>query len=283
MTAPLLFCFGYGFSARALAAQLEGAGWRIAGTSRSGGTAPDGRKILAFDGGAPNPEISEALSEAAAVLASIPPGEAGDPALLHHGADIAASQTIGWIGYLSTTAVYGDHGGDWVDEASELRPRSARGDRRVAAERAWQSLRNGAAPVHVFRPSGIYGPGRSAFDAIAAGRARRLDKPGQLFNRIHVDDIAGALAASLAKPEPGAVYNLADDLPAASAEVIAHACALIGQEPPPLIPFEQAELSEMARSFYGESKKVSNQALKQRLGYDLKYPTYREGLAALAP
>lgn len=282
MTPPLLFCFGYGYSARALAARIEGAGWRIAGTSRSGGIAPDGRKTLAFDG-KPNPEIGDLLGEATAVLASIPPGEAGDPALLHHGADIAAGQDIRWIGYLSTTAVYGDHGGDWVDEASELRPRSERGNRRVDAERAWQSLKDGRGPVHIFRLSGIYGPGRSAFESLAAGKARRLDKPGQLFNRIHVDDIAGALAASIARPEPGAVYNLADDLPAASADVIAHACALSGQEPPPLIPFEQAELSDMARSFYGESKKVSNQALKRRLGYRLKYPTYREGLAALAP
>lgn len=279
---PLLFCFGYGYSARAVATLLAAKGWRIAGTSRSGKTAADGRETLAFDG-EHNPEFRALLSQATAVLASIPPGEAGDPALLHHGADIEASESLRWIGYLSTTAVYGNHDGAWVDEAAALRPRSERGARRVAAEGAWGSLKGGLAPVQIFRLSGIYGPGRSAFDALAAGRARRIDKPGQLFNRIHVDDIAGALAASIDKPEPGAVYNLADDLPAASADVIAHACELIGQEPPPLVPFEDADLSDMARSFYGESKKVSNRLLKEQLGYRLKFPTYREGLAALAP
>lgn len=279
---PLLFCFGYGYSARALAAVLANKGWRVAGTSRSGKAASDGRETLAFEG-EHNPQVSALVSEATAVLASVPPGEAGDPALLHHGADIEASENLRWVGYLSTTAVYGNHDGAWVDEAAALHPRSERGARRVAAERAWECLKGGRAPVHIFRLSGIYGPGRSAFDALAAGRARRIDKPGQLFNRIHVDDIAGALAASIDNPERGAVYNLADDLPAASADVIAHACELIGQEPPPLMAFEEADLSDMARSFYGESKKVSNRALKERLGYRLKFPTYREGLAALAP
>lgn len=275
MAAPHLFCFGYGFSARHLAALLAPQGWRISGTSRSGSG-----ETLAFDGTKPEPAVAEALAEATAVLVSIPPGEMGDAALAHHRADIIAAPNLTWIGYLSTTAVYGDHGGAWVDERAALTPRTERGARRVAAEKAWRDLPN---PAHVFRLAGIYGPGRSAFDAIKAGRARRIDKPGQLFNRIHVEDIAGVLAASIEQPEPGAAYNLADDLPAASADVIAHACALIGQEPPPLVPFEEADLSDMARSFYGESKKVSNTALKEKLGYELKYPTYREGLAALLP
>lgn len=279
--APLLFCFGYGYSAQALAAILVPMGWHIAGTSQSGGRAPDGLETIAFNGKKPSAAIGEALSQATAILCSIPPGEAGDPALIHHGGDIQSAPPLAWAGYLSTTAVYGDHGGAWVDETADLKPRTERGRRRVAAEQAWLSL--AGVPAHVFRLSGIYGPGRSAFDALAKGRARRIDKPDQLFNRIHVEDIAGALAASIEKPEPGAIINLADDLPAASADVIAHACALSGVEPPPLVPFDKAPLSDMARSFYGESKKVCNRAMKQRLGYGLKYPTYREGLAALLP
>ena len=278
--AKLLFCFGYGYSAQALAVRLAPEGWEIAGTTRAGGPAGDGRPTLAFDGTERDPDIPARLAQASAILASIPPGERGDPALTHYRREIADSPAR-WIGYLSTTAVYGDRGGGWVDESADLRPASARGRRRVAAEKDWLSL--AGAPVHVFRLSGIYGPGRSAFDALAAGRARRIDKPDQLFNRIHVADIAGVLASSIARPEPGAIYNLADDEPAPSAEVIAHACALLGREPPPLVPFEEAALSDMARSFYGESKKVRNDALKARLGYRLRYPTYREGLAALLP
>jgi nucleoside-diphosphate-sugar epimerase len=183
-----------------------------------------------------------------------------------------------WVGYLSTTGVYGDRAGGWVDEDSELRPVNARSRWRVEAERAWAES---GLPVEIFRLAGIYGPGRSAFDRLREGRAQRIVKEGQLFSRIHVDDIAAALAASIATPRPGAVWNLADDEPAPPEDVIEHAARLLGLPVPPAIPFETAELTPMARSFYAESKRVSNRRLRETLGVALAHPTYREGLAAI--
>jgi nucleoside-diphosphate-sugar epimerase len=183
-----------------------------------------------------------------------------------------------WIGYLSTTGVYGDRAGGWVDETAELRPVNARSRWRVEAEAAWAAS---GLPVEIFRLAGIYGPGRSAFDRLREGRAQRIVKQGQIFSRIHVDDIAAALAASIAAPRPAVVWNLADDEPAPPEDVIAYAAELLGLPVPPAIPFEEAELSPMARSFYAESKRVSNRRLRETLGVALAHPTYREGLRAI--
>jgi nucleoside-diphosphate-sugar epimerase len=209
----------------------------------------------------------------------VPPDAAGDPVIDLCGPAIAARRDLAWVGYLSTTGVYGHHGGGWVDENTALTPSGERGRRRVAAERAW--LGPPGLPTHIFRLAGIYGPGRSAFDSLRAGRAQRIDKPGQVFSRIHVEDIARTLRASLSKPHPGAVYNLCDDDPAPPADVIAYAAGLLGVPPPPLIPFAEAKLSEMGRSFYDDNKRVRNDRIKQELGVQLAFPDYRAGLAAI--
>jgi nucleoside-diphosphate-sugar epimerase len=267
-----LFCFGMGFSARALAETLRQRGWRVSGTSRRPSDAPDMHR---FDRDHPlDPALFQTCSH---ILTSIAPDEQGDPVLDLHGADLRASKAS-WVGYLSTTGVYGDRGGDWVDETGDLRPAGARGQRRVDAEQGW---RDTGLPVHLFRLAGIYGPGRSALDTVREGRARRIIKPGQFFSRIHVDDIAAVLLASITHPNPGAAYNVADDLPAPPQDVIAHACRLLGMAIPPDTPFAQAELSPMAASFYAENKRVRNDRIKTDLGVTLTYPTYREGLAAL--
>jgi nucleoside-diphosphate-sugar epimerase len=212
----------------------------------------------------------------------VPPDEAGDPFFDRHRDDIAGIRDLAWLGYLSTTGVYGDRDGGWVDESAELRPTGERGRRRVAAEAAWLDLwRERGVPVHIFRLAGIYGPGRSPFDALRARTARRIDKPGQVFSRIHVDDLASVLLASLARPRPGAIYNVCDNEPTSPAEVVAHAAALLGMPAPPLVPFEPAELSPMARSFYDDNKRVSNALIKAELGVCLRFPSYRGGLAAI--
>ncbi len=189
-----------------------------------------------------------------------------------------------WVGYLSTTGVYGDRGGDWVDEDSPLEPTTARGQRRLEAERSWLRLHSDfGLPVHLFRLAGIYGPGRNTLLNVRDGSAKRIIKPGQIFSRIHVEDIAGVLAASIAKPNPGRAYNVCDDEPCPPQEVVAFAADLLGLPLPPEIPFEQAELSPMAKSFYADSKRVSNRRIKTELGYKLIYPNYRDGLRALLP
>ena len=283
-----LFCFGLGFSALTLAERLLAEGWRVAGTCRTeekrARLAERGLEVHLFDRGRPLDDAADALAGTTHLLSSVPPGEDGDPVLEHHASDIAAlaAETPGgWVGYLSTTGVYGDRDGGWVDETSALEPTGGRGQRRLDAERRWLALgaESGLA-VHLFRLSGIYGPGRSALDSVRRGRARRLDKPGQVFNRIHVDDIASILQGSMARPNPGAAYNCADYDPAPPQDVIAHACALLGVDPPPLVPFERAELSEMARSFYADNKRVRNERIKSELGVTLAYPSYRDGLAA---
>ena len=213
---------------------------------------------------------------------SVPPDAAGDPVLAVHGEDIAGIKCLRWLGYLSTTGVYGDHGGGWVDETAELSPSGERGRRRIAAEAGWLDLwQRLGVPVHVFRLAAIYGPGRSPFDALRAGTAKRIDKPGQVFSRIHVEDLAYVLASSISRPRPGAVYNVCDDNPAAPEAVVAYAAALLGMPPPPLVPFEAAGLSPMARSFYDDNKRVSNRLIKTELGVTLRYPDYRAGLAAI--
>ncbi|HEV7370306.1 SDR family oxidoreductase [Arenibaculum sp.] len=284
MTGPRLFCFGLGYSALALADRLLPQGWRVAGTTRAQekaqALAARGIETFLFDRGRPLADPSRALAGTTHVLSAVPPDRDGDPVLDRHGGDLAGPG-LAWAGYLSTTGVYGDHDGGWVDEATPRVPTGARGRARLAAEDGWLELwRRHGVPVHLFRLPGIYGPGRSAIDALRAGTARRIDKPGQVFSRIHVEDIARVLEASMARPNPGADYNVCDDEAGPGHEVVAHAARLLGVEPPPLVPFEAADLSPMAASFYADSKRVRNDRIKRELGVRLAYPTYRDGLAA---
>lgn len=287
---PRLFCFGLGYCATALARRLIGRGWSVAGTRRSGDNRGDlpAQNVTThiFDRGRPLDDPAAALAGTTHLLVSVPPDDDaerhGDVVLDLHGGDIVALPDLTWVGYLSTTGVYGDRGGALVDEFAALRPSGERGQRRVAAEAGWLGLHERhRLPVHVFRLAGIYGPGRSALDTVRAGRAHRVVKPGQVFSRIHIDDIVQVLEASIARPNPGAVYNVCDDDPAPPQDVIAHACALLGVTPPPEIPIEQARLSPMALSFYADNKRVDNSRIKHELGVRLRYPSYRDGLAAL--
>jgi len=272
---------GYGFVAKALAKALVRAGWRARATYRRDEQAADlgadGIDAVRWSGGL-DPGCFDGVG---AILVSTPPTAAGCPALAAARAPLAAAPPA-WIGYLSTNGVYGDHGGGVVDETTPLRAVSPRALARVAAERDWSSFAAASGQSLVtFRLPGIYGPGRSAFDQIRQGRAQRICKQGQVFSRMHVDDIAAAIRASLSAPQAGALFNLADDEPAPPQDVIEHACRLIGAEPPPLVAFDEAILSEMARSFYADNKRVSNALMKRALGVTLRYPTYREGLAAI--
>jgi nucleoside-diphosphate-sugar epimerase len=286
MPTPFLFCFGLGYSALALAWKLQAEGWRIAGTCRDearqaslGGL---GIEAWLFDREHPLVGAEAALASCTHVLSSVPPDGVGDPVIDDLGAALAGRRDLRWVGYLSTTGVYGNRDGAWVDEESALVPTGKRGQRRVAAESAWRRLwQEAGLPVHIFRLAGIYGPDRSAFDTLRMGRAHRIDKPGQVFSRIHVADIVQALRASMSQPRGGAIYNLCDDDPAPPAEVIAYAAGLLGLDPPPLLPLEAAGLSDMARSFYEDSKRVRNDRIKQELGLTLAYPDYRAGLTAI--
>lgn len=273
---PRLFCFGLGYTARRLAGRLAEDGWEVAGTSRTEGVA-----TCRWDGGGPlaDPGV---LAGATHILVSIPPGEGGDPVLVHHAEDIAALPGLQWLGYLSSTSVYGDTGGRRVDESAPCAATSPRGRRRIAAESAWLARwRAQGVPVHIFRLAGIYGPGRSALDQVRAGTARRIDRPDRLFSRAHVDDIAAVLRASMGSPHPGAVYNVCDDEPAPGADVVAFACRLLGVAPPPLVAFDDAALSPMARSFYADNRRVRNDRIRTELGVALRYPDYRAGLRAI--
>ena len=277
-----LLSFGHGYSARALTPLLLAQGWTVIGTTRSDEKAEalraEGVQPVIF--GAP---LDTALARASHVLISAGPDVTGDPVL---NAYLPILEThLGskaWVGYLSTTGVYGDHDGGWVDEDTPLTPTTRRGRLRVEAEAAWQDLaaRTGA-PLHIFRLAGIYGPGRGPFEKVRNGSARRIVKPGQVFSRIHVDDIAQVLMASIARPDPGAIYNLCDDDPAPPQDVIGHAAELLGLPLPPEVDFEAAEMSPMARSFYAESKRVRNDRIKADLGVTLRFPDYRSGLANL--
>ncbi|MBP7335345.1 SDR family oxidoreductase [Niveispirillum sp.] len=281
-----LFIFGLGYTSLRLADRLRQAGWSIAGTTRGAEKAAAmraaGIDAFTFDRDQPLTDVEAALDGVTHLLSSVPPDDRGDPVLDAHGADIAArADTLRWAGYLSTTGVYGDTGGQWVDETSPLKAEGPRGRRRVLAEAGWMALHaDRGVPVHLFRLPGIYGPGRSAIDTVRAGTARRIDKAGQVFCRIHVDDIGGALIASMVRPMPGTAWNIADDEPAPAAQVVEHAARLLGVEPPPLEPFDPASMSAMAASFYADNRRVRNDRLKQVLGYRLVHPTYREGLAA---
>jgi nucleoside-diphosphate-sugar epimerase len=286
--APHLFCFGLGYTAETLSRRLLDEGWRISGTTRSAETAAAlrarGIEAHLFDRTRPLADIDILLSDVTDLLSSVPPDALGDPVLDLHGPAIEQAPALRWIGYLSTTGVYGDTGGALVDENASLAPTSQRSARRVKAERAWldQPWPEPVA-VQVFRLAGIYGAGRSAFDRIRAGDARRIDKPGHVTSRIHVDDVATVLRASMARPERGGIYNVCDDDPAPPADVIAYACALLNVPPPPVISLEHAakEMSAMAASFWVDNRRVDNTRIKRDLGVTLRYPDYRAGLAAI--
>jgi nucleoside-diphosphate-sugar epimerase len=273
-----LFIFGLGYSGLEIARLARAAGWNVAGTvtstDKAERLAAEGIEAHLFDGAAP--VAARLLEETSHVLCTIAPGAEGDPALRTSAARLRGSR---WLGYLSTTGVYGDHGGGWVDETTPPQPDQPRSLSRLAAERAWQAL--GAT---VFRLPGIYGPGRSAIDRVKSGTARRIDKPGQVFSRVHVEDIAAAVLAAMTHPSSDAIYNVADDLPASNNEVIAYACELLGLPVPPAIPWNEAArtMTPMARSFYAENRRVRNDRIKRDLGVTLRYPTYREGLRAIA-
>lgn len=275
-----LFCFGYGFSARTLAPQLRQRGFSIAATERSAGSLPGNVAGVAFDASAALPD--GALDGVTHIVASIPPDDDGDPVLRHAHRQIVACQTLQWVAYLSTTGVYGDRQGGWVDETGELKPAGRRGERRVLAERQWLDLQaETEAAVQIFRLAGIYGPGRNGFRALREGTARRVIRAGQVFSRIHVEDIARTLLASIDRPRRAGIYNVCDDEPAPPQDVVAFAANLLDMPVPPDTPFEDANLSPMGRSFYGESKRVSNALIKSELGVKLQYPDYRAGLRAI--
>ncbi|HEY4343604.1 MAG TPA: SDR family oxidoreductase [Parvibaculum sp.] len=279
--AKRLFCFGLGFSALTLARHLMPRGFAFAGTCRSGRKADELRAkgIEAHIFAEERPFNPEALAGTTHLLLSVPPDDEGDPVFRAHGGDIAEiASGLQWVGYLSTTGVYGDRAGKWVDEASPLAPTTGRGDRRLRAEEQWRSL---GLPLHIFRLAGIYGPGRNQLRSVADGSARRIVKAGQVFSRVHVEDVAAALAASMTKPNPGAAYNVCDDEPAPPQDVVAFAAGLLQLPLPPEVAFEDAQLSPMARSFYEDSKRVSNRRMREELNVGLRYPTYREGLRAL--
>ncbi len=279
-----LLSLGHGYAARALARRL-GPDWRVIGTSRS----PDKAATLRDEGVEPRvwpgTDLANDIAEATHILASAAPDDDGDPFLPNLGGALARARPD-WVGYLSTTGVYGDHGGGWVDEEAALAPGTERGRRRVLAEEQWRAIsEQGGWPLAIFRLAGIYGPGRGPFEKVRSGEARRIVKPGQIFSRIHVEDIAQVLEAAMQRPAaaaPGGIaFNVCDDEPAPPEDVLAHAADLIGVPRPPEVPFDEAEMSPMARSFYAESKRVRNDGMKTRLGVSLLYPTYREGLAAL--
>jgi len=278
-----LFAFGLGYTARAFIARTRDLFTDVAGTARTTETAArmkaSGIRVHALDVAAES-AVFDDIGRADALLVSAAPVGEGDPFLARFGPALDGAG-IGWIGYLSTIGVYGDRGGAWVDEAEPPSPVSRRARERIAAEAAWFSERRTDAAVHVFRLAGIYGPGRNALVKLARGEARRVVKPGQVFNRIHVDDIAAVLAASIRRPRGGAIYNVSDDEPGPPQDVIAYAAELAGIPPPPEVAFADADLGPMARAFYADNKRIANRRIKDELGVRLTYPSYREGLKAL--
>lgn len=273
-----LFSFGHGYSAQALSRQLAPKGWRIVGTTRdpaqSATIRASGTDPLVWPGQTPD------LDGVTHLMISTAPKADGDPVLAALRDEIVArAGQFEWVGYLSTTAVYGDHQGAWVDETTPATPTAERGKWRVQAEQQWQSIPG--LPVHIFRLAGIYGPGRGPFSKLKRIGMRRIIKPGQVFSRIHVADIAQVLAASMAAPNPGAIYNVCDDEPVPPQDVIAYAAELQGLPLPPAVPFDEADMTPMARSFYNENKRVRNDRIKDELGVRLLYPDYRAGLEAL--
>ena len=281
-----LFCFGLGYSARRVAQRLAAQGWSVSGTARTtegvANIAAQGYDAFLFAGSGPGPDVAEELARATHVLVSAPPDADGDPVLRHHAGDLARAPALSWIGYLSTVGVYGDSQGTWIDETMPAAATSARGRRRIAAEQDWLALgARRATRTQIFRLAGIYGPGRSAIDRLRQGNAHRVVKPGQVFNRIHVDDIAAAVIAGIDGRGAEQIYNVTDDGPAPPQDVITFAAELLHMPPPPEVPFDDALLSPMAASFYADNKRIRNERLRQELGVALQFPTYREGLRAI--
>lgn len=274
-----LLSFGHGYSAQALGRQLIPLGWQVTGTSRDAECLPASTASLQW----PGADVSEALANATHLLISVAPNPEGDPVLNAFSSELAAAAPrLKWVGYLSTTGVYGNHDGAWVDEKTPLTPATKRGQLRVKAEAAWQALAAECdLPLHIFRLAGIYGPGRGPFAKVRKGTARRIIKKNQLFSRIHVDDIAATLLASINHPNPNRIYNVCDDNPAPPQDVIAYAAELLGLPIPETVDYETAQMTPMARSFYAESKSVRNERIKDELGVKLRYPTYQDGLQAL--
>ncbi|VAV91340.1 Nucleoside-diphosphate-sugar epimerases [hydrothermal vent metagenome] len=275
-----LFCFGLGYSARNLVQHLkqQDTGWQFSGSCRQQ-TDRDAAHI--FDGNSPMVNSAEILSDITHMLISIPPQNI-DPVLHHHGREISKLKNLKWLGYLSTTGIYGDRGGDWVDDNSPPAPTSARGRQRLKAETGWLELfHDHGLPVHIFRLGSIYGPGKGQLANLLAGGVKKIIQPGQYFSRIHVADIMQVLTASIQSPNPGRSYNVVDDLPTANAKVLDHICDLLGRPHLPPVNINDTEISPLMRSFYGENKRVRNDRIKQELGVTLKYPTYKEGFSAL--
>lgn len=289
MTQPHLFCFGLGYSGLTLARNLLAEGWQVSGTCRTSEKAEklaaEGINTYTFGGERAIRNISSVLKGVTHILNSTPPDAALDPVLKHHRADLEAiSNNLHWAGYLSTIGVYGDCGGDWIDETRPASPISAGSQQRLDAEIQWLDFgQRSSVATHIFRLPGIYGPdGRSQIDALKAGRAHRVIKEGQVFNRIHVEDLVQTLMASIQKPNNGRIYNVSDDEPSPAHDVVTFAASLLAMDPPPKISFSDANLSPFATHFYTECKQVKNTRIKNELGVILKYPTYREGLSAIA-
>lgn len=279
-----LFVFGLGYSMGRLARRLQAQGWQVAGTTRDAGRLAqlraEGIETHPFALG--QPLESGALAGTTHLVQSISSERSGDPVVPALAESLRAIQSLRWVGYLSTPAVYGDRGGAWIDETAAPTPGSPRGWKRLEAERAWlAAFQDTGVRAQIFRLAGIYGPGRSALDQLRRGAARRIDKPGQVFNRIHVDDIGTVLTASMRRPRTGAIYNVADGNPSSANEPIEYACRLLGIEPPPLVPFEAAGLSPLGREFYAECKRMVVNRIKAELGVALAYPSLREGLDAI--
>jgi len=272
-----MLSIGHGYSAQALAFLLVPLGWTIYGTTRSAEKAEQLASTGVYPIVWPDTDLGPYLEKASHILTSVSPKPDGDPVLNAH-ADDLRNGSFDWVGYLSTTGVYGNHDGAWVDEATPLAPSTKRGEMRRDAEAAWTGLN---LPLHIFRLAGIYGPERGPFAKVRAGTARRIIKRNQVFSRIHVEDIAQVLAASINAPRVGSVYNLCDDDPAPPQDVIGYAAQLLGMPEPPAVDYETAEMTPMARSFYAENKKVRNDLIKSELGVTLKYPTYKIGLQAM--
>jgi len=286
-----LFCFGLGYSARHFINHLvinhlenQNTHWHIAGTHRTSRCLPDPAvSEYIFDGTQPMANAAEILSNVSHMLISTPPQETiGDPVLRYHGTEISKLKNLKWLGVLSTTGIYGDRGGDWVDDDSPPAPTSGRGQQRLDAEQGWLKLcRDNQIPVHIFRLGSIYGPGKGQLPNLLAGRVKKIIKPGQFFSRIHVTDIAQVLFASLTSLNPGLTYNVVDDMPAPSPDVLDYICDLLGQPHLPPIDYNNTDLSPMMKSFYSENKRVRNDRIKSELGVTLKYPTYKEGFSNL--
>ena len=282
MNRPCLLIFGHGYTANAFVDYVRNIDWEIFGTTRSSQTAnllikKSVKPIMWSD----ESKIKSVINRSDYILHSIPPTEIGDPVYKRFAeAIISRSINISWFGYLSTTSVYGNHNGKWVDENVPVNPSSNRGLLRVKAENDWSSIND--LPLHIFRLAGIYGPNRSPLDKIRSGKAQSISKPGQFFSRIHVEDIAKGLKASIEMPNHGSVYNVCDDMPAAPDEVLTYAANLINYPDPPRVAFEEADLSPMAKSFYSDNKRVKNDRIKNELKISLKYPNFETGLNALA-